>query len=442
MFVLKNEKKNLSLLTKIILYLKKYKSFLLIGIICCITIIVYMFIKFHTINTVKVNTKNSLKLVLTTVDSVFKEKYKDDILSYQKYEEQYKEFVNQKNIELVNNFKGENFFFFGLGNRKKYVYKNGVLMSVTNKKVYKKFDVDKELIIPNKYTVLIKTKDGNFYKIVEDEDAVHVIGEDSNKTLPDTNIKMHLASFDKHKYSEILSVLYQEILFNIKDGIIYPNVLVYDEVWYRDSAMAAMVLEKTGNIDLISDWILSIDSIYDKSNGEEENDNLGELLYLLSLVTDKDNSMVKKVINKAEKIKVQNGDEKYICNHTDFADRPDYQTEWLNFGLSKFNIKLGYVYKNIDSYSNLLWFSNKDTDKLKIQDFGFQYPYLGYAQRHLMGEDAKIYVSNQLYPLSWENSASSANYSKLTFLSDYFVNQKIAPTHVWSSSELFLLLEE
>lgn len=427
-------------------YFEKSKSSLLIGSICCFAIISCMFIKFQTMDTVKVNTKstvkNSEKLVLTNTDSVFEEKYEDDVLAYQKYEKQYKKFVNQKNIELINNYKGEKIFFFGMGNRKKYVYRNGVLRDAENEKVYKRFDVDKELIIPNKYTVLIKTKEGKFYKIVEDKDAVKIIGEDSNNILPDTDIKMKLASFDKYEYSEILSVLYQEILFNIKDGVIYPNIFVYDDVWYRDSAMGAMVLEKTGNIDLISDWILSIDSIYDKSNGEEENDNLGELLYLLSLVTDKDNEMVKKVIDKADKIKIQDENGKYISNRTDFSNRPDYQTDWLNFGLSKFDIDLDYNYKKTDGYSNLLWFTNQETDNLEIYKFKKEYPYRGYAQRHLMGEDAPIYVSNQLYPLSWENSATRADYSKLTVLSDYFVNNRIGPTHVWSAAELFLLLEE
>ena len=41
-------------------------------------------------------------------------------------------------------------------------------------------------------------------------------------------------------------------------------------------------IEDAGNIDLIKDWILSIEDIYDKSNGEDENDNIGEILYLLS----------------------------------------------------------------------------------------------------------------------------------------------------------------
>ena len=49
-------------------------------------------------------------------------------------------------------------------------------------------------------------------------------------------------------------------------------------LWYRDGAMVAMVLKQTDNVDLIEDWISSIEDVYDLQNGNnKEPDNLGEL---------------------------------------------------------------------------------------------------------------------------------------------------------------------
>lgn len=274
--------------------MKKNNKKNLLLILCLLIISSCIFVKFETYNSYSSKENNSSKIVVQKNTKFFEEKYKDDITLYNKYLNQYKNFVNEKNISIVNVFNDEKFYFFGLGNRKKYVYSNGVIRELDNEKVYKRFDVEYDLIIPNAYTVLIKTKNGKFYKIVEDKSSVRIIEDDKQDVLPDTKIDIKLYNLEDYTYSEILKVLYQEILFNIKDGVIYPNILVYNNVWYRDAAYGAMVLDKTKNIDLIKGWILSINSIYDNSNKDEENDNLGELLYLISLVDNKDNKLVKK----------------------------------------------------------------------------------------------------------------------------------------------------
>ena len=431
-------------------FIKKYisnrnKKYLLYTFICLV-LIPSIFIKLETFsncnNRLNICGNNSeTKLNIRRYDKVFKEFFSKEISEYEKYKIQYQNFAKGKNIFLINNFNNEKFYFFGLGNRNKYIYQNGVLKDLKTEKIYKRFDVDNDLIIPNQYMVLIKTKDNKIYKIVEDNKSVKIIGQSESTVVSGTENYINLKSFDNYKYSEILKVLYQEILFNIKDGAIYPNVIVYDEIWYRDSAYAAMVLEKTNNIDLISNWILSINDYYDKANGEEENDNLGEVLYLLSLVTNKDNNMVKKILSKLNKIKIEDEKGIYISNKTDGSIKPSYQTEWLKFGLEKLGIKNNYNYKSIDNYSNLLWFCNYPKKDLNIKNYNKNYPYLGYAQRHLIDEEAKIYVSNQLYPLSWENNAKEADYNKMTVLGNYFIKNKVSPTHIWSASELFLLLE-
>lgn len=421
---------------------KKYLAYISV----CLLLIPCIFIKINTLTNCdnKLNTcgNSCPKLQIDNNERYFKEHYSKEIEAYETYKKQYRELANSKNVFAVNNFNNEKFYFFGLGTRTKYVYANGVLRELETEKVYKRFDVEEELIIPNIYTVLIKTKNNKYYKITEDDNSVRIIEGNKSDLVSGTSNYIKLASFDNKKYSEVLKVLYQEILFNINNGVIYPNMIVYDETWYRDAAYAGMVLEKTNNIDLISKWILSINNYYDKANGEEENDNLGEVLYLLSLVTDKNNNTVKRILSKLDEIKKEDTNGTYISNKTDGSIKPSYQTEWLKFGLEKLNIKNNYYYKLSDGYSNLLWFSNYNKNELKVKKYNKNYPYLEYAQRHLIGESATIHISNQLYPLTWENNATKANYNNMSILGNYFIKNRVSPTHVWSASELFLLLYE
>ena len=105
--------------------------------------------------------------------------------------------------------------------------------------------------------------------------------------------RVRLPSFAGQQHANILRVLHQEILINIVDGRPVPNFLVYSRPWYRDSALMAMVLARTGNLGLIKDWILQLREPYDRNNaGEREADNPGEVLYLISLVSDRSHPLV------------------------------------------------------------------------------------------------------------------------------------------------------
>ena len=98
--------------------------------------------------------------------------------------------------------------------------------------------------------------------------------KDKGTIIEGTNYHINLYTFENEKYQNTLKVLYGEILFNIKDSIIYPNIIVYDKPWYRDAAITSMVLKKTNNTDLIKPWVDNITDLYDRQNGgvEEEKD--------------------------------------------------------------------------------------------------------------------------------------------------------------------------
>ncbi len=86
-----------------------------------------------------------------------------------------------------------------------------------------------------------------------------------------------LPGFDGHRYRAYLRILHHEILTNILDGRPLPNIFVYSKPWFRDAAMMAMVLDITGNVELLRDWILNIRDPFDRNNaGYEEPDNLGQ----------------------------------------------------------------------------------------------------------------------------------------------------------------------
>ncbi len=79
-----------------------------------------------------------------------------------------------------------------------------------------------------------------------------------------------------------------------------PNFYVYSRPWFRDGAMMAMAFKETGNLDCIRPWIQCLNEVFDRNNaGETEADNPGQVLYLLSLVSDKNHPLVPKVLAEA-----------------------------------------------------------------------------------------------------------------------------------------------
>ena len=104
----------------------------------------------------------------------------------------------------------------------------------------------------------------------------------------------------------MLRVLHHEILINVINGLPMPNFLVYRKPWYRDGAMMAMVLQKTGNLEVIRDWILNLNEVFDRNNaGEIEADNPGQALFLLSLVADRKHPFVPKILETLKRVEVR-----------------------------------------------------------------------------------------------------------------------------------------
>ncbi len=331
-----------------------------------------------------------------------------------------------------------NFFLFGMGNRDKFLYRDGTLFNALTGDAVRQWEVIKETILPGEYTVKLNTSDGKEIIITEDQIAVRI--QEGAKRFSLTEGNINLPKFEGHPQAKILRLLLHEILISIVDTKPVPNFLVYSKPWYRDAAMVAMCLQKTDNIHLIRPWILKLEEPFDRNNaGNREPDNLGQVLYLISLVTDSSHPLVEKVLDTIPEF--QKG--KHIDGSTDFSKHPVYQTKWLKFGLRALGLEDPYEIPEVfDSYSVLFWMDFKkehvDGRAFSKKDVA-NYPYLGWAEAHFHSWPPPMSLEEQ-YPLTWEAHASQANYDGMKLVSKEYNDRKICAPHSWHAAEMFLYL--
>ena len=375
------------------------------------------------------------------IDKDFKNHYKIELSKLEEYKNEYFDFIHTYSPKTTNKLNISVYYYLGFGPRRKLMYKPGLLMDIDSREVLYEFEEKESMIIPNIYTVIIETKDNKFIKIYEDQDGVHYNVDGKDKIVDGTSNKIELYSFSEQKYSNMKAVLYGEILYNIKDSKIYPNIVVYNKPWYRDAAITSMVLRQTNNTDLIIDWINNLDELFDNNNGMEEPDNLGELLYLLSIQKDKNTNLIDRIESKAEEIANSNPNGYYIYGKTDFTDQHLYQNLWYKFGIESVGRDYHFDIEKIkeDDYSKGAWWSDYQTSVIYNDNSNYEYPYLSYAIRH-NEKKGNIIINRELYPLSWEVNASHANYDIYSGLDFYMKDSRISPLHTWSASELLLFI--
>ncbi len=251
---------------------------------------------------------------------------------------------------------------------------------------------------------------------------------------------MKAPSFAGHPFEKQLDNLYADIVSQLVDGRPLPNKYVYTNPWRRDAAMVAMVLEKVGRIELIKDWILSLEDPFDRNNsGNEEPDNIGESLYLLGCVTDKSNPIVKKFVEIAKERMDTNG---ILKGSVDYSDQPVYSAKWLKLGLEKCGLDSDWV-KIPDvkgGYDDIFWMDGSRNPALADVELDTNYPYLTWAQWHKAG---KTFKPEEITDVSsWEANASMANYDALYTINSGWAKDNICYPHTWHAAEMFLLLYE
>lgn len=337
----------------------------------------------------------------------------------------------------------ETFYLFGMGSRPKLLYQRGVLSWLFGREVLQSWEVRTEKLWPAEYRVELDLAGGGKVTIWEDSRGIWLRENDRLEKLGSG--PLNLPRFENYSHPELLRRLLQEILINIVEGEPLPNLLVYSRPWYRDAAMIAICLEKTGNLALITPWISGLREPYDRNNsGNCEPDNLGQVLYLISLTSKLDHPLFPWVREELARITV-NG---HLTGLTDYNQHPVYQTLWARFGLRSLGLDdSGLVIPQIeDSYASLFWLDRPPTPPAGP---GFDpslidlYPYLGWAEAHFyLSEPPPLPEEPDSYPLTWEAQASEADYSKMGAISPKFVARRIAAPHNWHAAEAFLYLLE
>ncbi len=330
------------------------------------------------------------------------------------------------------------FFLLGMGDRQKFVYRDGVLRDARTGREVRRWAIKRELIAPSAFTVALETQDGRQVFLVEDEEAVWL--EEGAERTPLSRGRILLPTFAGHRHASVLRVLHQEVLINVIDGRPMPNFMVYGKPWYRDGAMMAMVLKRTGNLGLIEDWILALREPYDRNNaGETEADNLGEALYLVSLVSNRDHPLVPILLRELKRF--EKG--RHIEGRSDFALHPVYQTLWARYGLRSLGLDDPYEVPQVaDSYASLFWMASEE-DRPRAQPVieSDDYPYLTWAGSHTTGlREGKL--SDRDYPLTWEARASQAEYRGMSVIDPVYVDLNLCAPHTWHAAEAFLCLLE
>jgi hypothetical protein len=325
------------------------------------------------------------------------------------------------------------FFLFGMGARRKLVYRGGDLRDAASGELVRRWDVRRETIVPPAYAVRLETAAGAVAAIYEDEEALWLV-EGGNKTALSA-APLRLPAFAEHPYGLVLRVLHQEVLVNIHNGLPVPNFLVYPRPWYRDGAMMAMVLRQTGNLDLIRDWVLGLDDPYDHNNGNPEPDNLGQALFLLSLFAGAHSPLAARVLADVERCR--QGD--HISGITDGAPHPVYQTQWLKLGLRALGLPDPFRLPELaDDYAALCWWGEQGADSAPAATSA-DYPYLTWAADITRGTRLGI-VGDRDYPLTWEANASQARYAGMEIVSPEYARRRLAAPHTWHAAEMFFRL--
>lgn len=153
------------------------------------------------------------------------------------------------------------FFLFGMGLRTKWLYQAGALVNAQSSEVFRRWQVGEAIVLPADYTVEVRAADGRNVRIVETAEGVF-LEEEKREPLPGTTAPVRLPAFGEFKYPAVMRVLHQELLVNVTTNGPAPNFFVYSKPWYRDSAMTALALKETGNLDCIRHWILGLHEVF------------------------------------------------------------------------------------------------------------------------------------------------------------------------------------
>jgi len=323
----------------------------------------------------------------------------------------------------------------------------GQLLDTWTLEPLRQWQVAMERIDPSEYCVTLIDLSGKEVVLFEDANGVWLRENERLEQLT-AGERVNLPRFEGHPFAAWLRALHAEILVNITPFGPVPNLWVYPRPWYRDAAMVLMVLTLTGNLHLVESWVMGLRAVFDRNNGCEEPDNIGQVLYMVGLIGAKDHPIVPQAIDAISKFRRGN----YIVGLTDFAEHPVYQTKWLKFGLRSLGLDDPFEIPSVpDPYSALFWMDFREYH-VPCERFPSKaktlYPYLAWAEAHFYDEPPPEPLDELVSPLTWEAQASQAEYWRLKALADAGIitaddtRIQVARPHSWHAAEMFLYLHE
>lgn len=330
------------------------------------------------------------------------------------------------------------FYLFGMGNRRKFLYKAGTLYDATTGDILRSWTPTQEQIIPHEYTVRWQTRDGRLYSIEEDEEGVSLKVEGTRTFL--TQGPLHLPAFAGNPHAHVLKVLLHEVLINVVEGKPLTNLFTQTRPSYRDAAIICEALRKTDNLALAREWISALDEPFDGAGPDREPDNLGQALFLISLASDSAHPLVQRLLEEARRLRKTD----YIEGRTEGGEHPVYQTKWLKFGLKSLGLEDTYkIPVAFDPYASVFWLDFRDIPNNgppfaeKVKDAS---PSLAWAEAHFHGWDPPMPLPAKSYPLSWEVQGRTP--LGMTMVSKEFVDRKVVAPHARHAAEMLLYFLE
>lgn len=336
-------------------------------------------------------------------------------------------------------FPHQPYFLFGMGNRRKLLYKGGALYDALTGELLRSWSPIQEEIIPHEYMVKWKTREGKLYSLEENGNGVTLKVEGTQTIL--TGSPLNLPDFRNSGHSTVMKILLHEVLINVVEGKPLTNLLLQSSSSYRDAAVICEVLRQTGNLPLVKEWILALPDPFDYAAGRKEADNLGQALFLLSLVSDKEHPLVPRILEAARMLRKFD----YIEGLTEGGEHPVYQTKWLKFGLKRMGLEDPYnVPLAFDPYSSVFWMDFRDipnngphfTEAVKEGA-----PHLAWAEAHFHGWDPPQPLHANEYPMSWEVLVPDAPAPRgMSLIGTDLVEKRVVTPHARHAAEMLLYL--
>lgn len=359
---------------------------------------------------IKIGYNGELKLIDNTIYAESIENYNFKL--YAKNNKLYMmDYNGEKLIYDANLGVESNFYIFGMGARNKYILirnNNGLynlLDYYAGKYIYKDIAISK--IDSENYRAEGSLENKSFL-IYEDNKQI-AIKLDNKEYILDNSVNINIPKFTG-KYASYLNTLFAEIMTSF-DKNLEPHVNLFtgEKLNYREVAMFAMVCDKTNNLELIRPWIRNINKPYDFSNiNGIQADNLGQILYLESLLEEPNEELIIETIKEANKLKVYGS---YLQGMTDYEQHPIYQTAWLKFGFEslKYDSSEWNLLENIeDSYTDLIWFyNNKLLDNYRSNHnfyYASEWQQLNYARANFYKYDIEKDSNIKTYPISYRGT--------------------------------------